>query len=110
MPKKKAAAEVETSCLCESLEAVTDALASDYPEGEAGEPVGDFDYKWTAKALRMRAKIVAHLEAAAELAAALPEALKPVKGAGSPLRELVRAGWDEAAAKKFIKRVRKTDD
>ena len=99
MPKKKNnAAEAEASCLCESLEAVTDALSSDYPEGEAGEPVGDFDYKWTAKALRMRAKIVAHLEAAAELAQALPEALKPVKGAGSPLRMLTRLGVDEAEA------------
>lgn len=109
MPKKKAV-EVEASCLCESLEAVADALASDYPEGEAGEPVGDFDYRWTAKALRMRAKIIAHIEAAATLAAELPDALKPVKGAGSPLRELVRAGWDEADAKKLIRRIKKADD
>lgn len=109
MPKKKAV-EVESSCLCESLEAVADALASDYPEGEAGEPVGEFDYKWTAKGLRTRAKILAHLEAAATLAADLPSQLKPVKGAGSPLRELVRAGFDEADAKKLIRRIKKADD
>lgn len=110
MPKKKNNAEAEASCLCEALEGVTDALSSDYPEGEAGEPVGDFDYKWTAKALRTRAKIVAHLEAAATLAADLPSQLKPVKGAGSPLRELVRAGWDEADAKKLIRRIKKADE
>ena len=109
MPKKKAV-EVEVSCLCESLEAVADALSSDYPEGEAGEPVGDFDYKWTAKALRMRAKIIAHIEAAATLAAELPSALKPVKGAGSPLRALTRLGMDEGEAKKLIRRIKKADE
>lgn len=109
MPKKKAV-EVEASCLCESLEAVADALASDYPEAEAGEPVGDFDYRWTAKALRMRAKIIAHIEAAATLAAELPDALKPVKGAGSPLRALTRLGMDEAEAKKLIRKIKKSDE
>lgn len=109
MPKKKAV-EVEASCLCDSLEAVADALASDYPEAEAGEPVGDFDYRWTAKALRMRAKIIAHIEAAATLAAELPDALKPVKGADSPLRALTRLGMDEAEAKKLIRKIKKSGE